>query len=143
MRSLTCMSSSAHVCRPAGAGPLEAVAEAAVAAALLLEHATQAVSILLRPGVLNPLVDAALDEQPALARMLHWLHKLEQDFLWCRSLLEQQNAPWREAGLCLRKRHCICGLWMQACMCITLLMAAHLLLLSSLVVSCLFPEPMQ
>lgn len=42
--------------------PCEAVAEAAVAAALLLEHVPQAVSVLLRPGALNSLVDAALDE---------------------------------------------------------------------------------
>ena len=33
-----------------------------MAAALLLEHVPQAVSILLRPGALNALVDAALDE---------------------------------------------------------------------------------
>ena len=42
--------------------PSEAVAEAAVAAALVLEHVPQAVAILLRPGALNALVDAALDE---------------------------------------------------------------------------------
>ena len=38
------------------------MAEAAVAAALLLEHVPQAVSVLLRPGALNSLVDAALEE---------------------------------------------------------------------------------
>ena len=42
--------------------PCEAVAEAAVAAALLLEHVPQAVSVLLRPGAVNSLVDAALEE---------------------------------------------------------------------------------
>lgn len=42
--------------------PSEAVAEAAIAAALVLEHVPQAVAILLRPGALNALVDAALDE---------------------------------------------------------------------------------
>ncbi len=42
--------------------PCEAVAEAAVAAALLLEHVPQAVSVLLRPGALNSLVDTALEE---------------------------------------------------------------------------------
>ena len=42
--------------------PSEAVAEAAVAAALVLEHVPQAIAILLRPGALSALVDAALDE---------------------------------------------------------------------------------
>lgn len=61
--------SSAPICLLVSAGllvlenlPCEAVAEAAVAAALLLEHLPQAVSILLRPGALNSLVDAALEE---------------------------------------------------------------------------------
>ena len=38
------------------------MAEAAIAAALVLEHVPQAIAILLRPGALNALVDAALDE---------------------------------------------------------------------------------
>ena len=42
--------------------PREAMGEAAIAAALLLDHVPQAVSILLRPGALNALVDAALEE---------------------------------------------------------------------------------
>ena len=42
--------------------PCEAMSEAAVAAALLLEHVPQAVSVLLRPGALNSLADAALNE---------------------------------------------------------------------------------
>ena len=42
--------------------PNEALAEAAVAAALLLGHVPQAVSVLLRPGAITSLVDAALDE---------------------------------------------------------------------------------
>lgn len=42
--------------------PADAMAEAAIAAALLLEHMPQAVTILLRPAGLSSLVDAALDE---------------------------------------------------------------------------------
>lgn len=42
--------------------PSGAVAEAAIAAALVLEHVPQAIAILLRPGALSALVDAALDE---------------------------------------------------------------------------------
>ena len=42
--------------------PGEAVAEAAIAAALLLEHAPAGVSMLLRPGALRSLVAAVLKE---------------------------------------------------------------------------------
>jgi hypothetical protein len=45
--------------------PSEAAAEAAIASALLLEHVPQAAAILLRPGALSALVDAALDEAAA------------------------------------------------------------------------------
>ena len=47
--------------------PSEAVAEAAIAAALVLEHVPQAIAILLRPGALSALVDAALDEAASAA----------------------------------------------------------------------------
>lgn len=40
----------------------DAVAEAAIAAALLLEHTPQGASLLLRPGALTALIDAVLDE---------------------------------------------------------------------------------
>ena len=45
--------------------PSEAAAEAAIAGALLLEHVPQAAAILLRPGALSALVDAAIDEAAA------------------------------------------------------------------------------
>ena len=45
--------------------PSEAAADSAIAGALLLEHVPQAAAILLRPGALSALVDAALDEAAA------------------------------------------------------------------------------
>ncbi len=42
--------------------PEEAVAEAAIAAALLLEHTPLGAGLLLRPGALTALLNAVLDE---------------------------------------------------------------------------------
>ena len=46
--------------------PADNVTEAAIAAALLLEHAPRGVAVLLRPGALRSLVAAVLDENAAL-----------------------------------------------------------------------------
>lgn len=79
--------------------PREAMEEAAIAAALLLEHVPQAVSILLRPGALNSLVDAALEEvaSPSSDAVTgeNWSWPDPLDLCSPQSLFCHTNSDWR------------------------------------------------
>jgi hypothetical protein len=83
--------------------PADAVAEAAIAAALLLEHTPLGASLLLRPGALTALLDTVLDENSASLpehahRKASFSSSGNTQFLSCR-LCQSLRTCWRSRVL--------------------------------------------